>query len=196
MKTKLNFENYKMISYRITKYNPKKRDKNGAYKDKNEWTSISDIGSEKYGNVGFEAYKKVENSYVEAIKLILIEQKIDTVKVDSIEKNIDQGYFDVNKNEKFYPKLEIDFDKDIGQLKNGFEIGFWEIDKTIRLILREIIWMNLISKNIKIIFGYDFYMYIECEELKFETEHKICKMGLFVEKNIRQREVVITKKMN
>jgi|GEM_PF-549174 len=181
-----------MVSYRVTKYDPKKRDKSGIYKDKNEWTSIGDIGNKKYGNVGFEEYEKVENSYIEAIRLILIEQKIDTVKVDSIKTSIDQEYFEVNKNENLFTNLEVEFDKDIEQLKNGFKIGFWEIDKTIKLILREIIWMNLISENIKITFGYDYYMYIECEELKFGTEIEIGRMGLFVEENVKQREVVIT----
>ena len=126
-----------MVNYRITKYNPKKRDESGIYKDENEWTSISDIGNPKYRNVGFEEYEKVENSYIEAIRLILIEQKIDTVKVDSIEKEKNKEYFESHKNEKSFTNLNIDFHSEIEQLKNGFEIGFWEIDKTIKLILRE-----------------------------------------------------------
>ena len=100
-----------MVSYRITKYDPKKRDESGIYKDKNEWTSISDIGNKKYGNVGFEEYEKVENSYIEAVRLILIEQKIDIVKVDSIETNIDQEYFEAKKNENLFTNLEINFNK-------------------------------------------------------------------------------------
>ena len=52
--------------------------------------------------------------------------------------------------------------------------------------------MKLISENIKITFGYDYYMYVECEELRFATEIEIGRMGLFVEENVKQREIIVT----
>ena len=180
-----------MVSYRITKYNPKNRNEDGSYKDQSEWTSICHIKNPEYGNVSYEDYEKIENAYIEAIKLILIAKGIDTVKVDSIGKR-DKEHLDVRKNEEpeTFTNLDVNYSKDIECLKDGYEIGFWEIDKPVRLILREIIWMNLVDTRIKIIFGYDYYMYIECEELSFGTEIDIGRMGLYVERNVRQWEVI------
>lgn len=53
-----------MKTYRITKYNPKNREKDGVY-SKDEWTSISDIGK-SFGDYKLTAsdYLKVEDQYL------------------------------------------------------------------------------------------------------------------------------------
>ena len=61
-----------------------------------------------------------------------------------------------------------------------------------RLVLRETVWMNLLESEFKITFGYDYYMYVECSELKNSTINQIEKMGLFVEPNMGQRTIIVT----
>ena len=68
--------------------------------------------------------------------------------------------------------------------ENGFELDFESIEKIIRLILREMIWMVLVNENIKIRFGHDYYMYVSTVNLKPSTISKIENNGLFVEPDI------------
>jgi hypothetical protein len=77
-------------------------------------------------------------------------------------------------------------------LKDGETLNLTEVQKMIRLILRETIWMYLTSSDLKISFGYDYYMYVECSELSKTTLGEIEKMGLFVEPDIGQRTIIVT----
>lgn len=177
-----------MISHRITKYNPIKRNPDGSYSDQTEWTSICDIGNPKYHSPTYEDYEKIETAYVEAIRTIMIDKGIDTVKVDSYEPRDLEKELSNEENRITLRGLEIDYVTDIANLENGYEIGFWEIDKIVRLILREMIWMNLVNDTIKVVFGYDYYMYVECEELIFSTILNIHDTGLFVEEGVGQQK--------
>lgn len=175
-----------MISYRITKYDPKKRNEEGHYLDNSEWTSISDIGKPAYNNPTFEQYERIENLYVDSIVLILNEKNISNLIVDSLElfdTNVD---FEEHKRTGRLNKLFVDFDSEIKPLKDGIILNLNQISKIVRLILRETIWMLLINSQIEIKFGYDYYMYVTCEELTIETINRIEKTGLFVEPQISQ----------
>jgi len=178
-----------MISYRITKFDPNKRNQEGHYLDDSEWTAISDIGNPKYKNTTYQDYEKIETAYVESVKLILNEKNMKTLQTDSIELHNSSTDFENFKNDGRLKNISIDFNEEIQRLKENTILEFNEIDKIIRLILRETIWMNLIHSGIKIIFGYDYYMYVECLELKENTIENIEKMGLFVEPNIEQTVV-------
>jgi hypothetical protein len=46
-----------MTSYRITKYDPGRRNEQGHYLDDSEWTAISDIGKPEYNNMTYQAYE-------------------------------------------------------------------------------------------------------------------------------------------
>ena len=63
-----------MPDYRITKFDPAKRNPDGSYQDHAEWTSITDIGNPKYGNPTYEEYEAIEDGYVQAILLIMGEK--------------------------------------------------------------------------------------------------------------------------
>jgi len=52
------------------------------------------------------------------------------------------------------------------------------------MILRETIDMCLINDKIKVAFGYDYYMYVECDPLTQSTIKLIEDSGLFVESDI------------
>ena len=65
-----------------------------------------------------------------------------------------------------------------------------------RLALRELIWFKFASPSLKVIFGYDYYMYFRCQELSVQAEMKIAKLGLFVELNVPQRTSVVVNKQD
>ena len=57
--------------YRVTKYNPKHRDKKQGNYLKDEWTSVSDIG-EKFGEIILDEdeYFTVEKAYIRVFLVI------------------------------------------------------------------------------------------------------------------------------
>ncbi len=168
-------------TYRITKYNPKSRNEEGHYLDNSEWTAISDIGKVKYKNISYEEYEKVETAYVKSIKLILAEKKITNLKVDSFYLHSTSKDFENYKKDNRLKNLEVDFEKEIKTIKNGDVLDLNQIDKFIRLVLRETMQMDLITHELKIEFGYDYYMYVECQVLDNNTIDMIHQINMFVE---------------
>ena len=169
------------MNYRITKFDPKKRNKEGHFLDNSEWTAISDIGKPEYKNVSYEEYETTENAYAESVRLILDEKNIQNLKIDSLELYNSYEDFENYKKDGRLQNIEIDFNNEIANLKDGATLNLTEVQKMIRLILRETIWMYLTSSDLKISFGYDYYMYVECFELSKTTLGEIEKMGLFVD---------------
>jgi SepF-like predicted cell division protein (DUF552 family) len=167
--------------YRITKFDPKKRNDKGHYLDLSEWTAISDIGKSEYNNVTYAEYEKVETAYTEAIRLILEEKNILYLQIDALESRLSLRDIEIYKIEEQLRNISIDYNSDIANLANGTILNSAQIEKTIRLILREIIWMNLCHDDFEISFGYDYYMFVDCSFLASSTIHKIYKLGLFVE---------------
>lgn len=180
-----------MISYRITKYDPKKRNEEGHFLDNSEWTSISDIGKPAYKKPTFEQYERVENLYVDSIMLILREKNISNLTIDSLELYDTKKDFEKYKRTGRLNNLVVDFDSEIKPLKDGMILNTDQISKIVRLILRETVWMLLINSQIEIKFGYDYYMYVNCEKLSNETIRNIDLSGLFVEPEIGQTDFII-----
>lgn len=170
-----------MVNYRITKYNPQKRNKDGHYTDTTEWTSISDIDKKDYDDPTFEQYKKVEDAYVEAIKVILNEKDISMLTIEMLELYDSKDDFEKLMKTTALHEIIVDYNTEIKTLKNGLTLNLFQIEKLIRLILRETIWMLLKGPGIKIKFGYDYYMYVTCSELSINSVRLIEKSGLFVE---------------
>ena len=137
----------KKMSYRITKFDPKKRNNEGHFLDVSEWVSISDIGNPKYNNVNYAEYEKIETAYVKSIELILDEKRISNLKIDSFELYNTIEDFENFKKDGRLKNIDIDFRSEIATLKNGTTLNLIEIQKIIRLILRETIWMNLINSE-------------------------------------------------
>ena len=126
-----------MTSYSITKYNPEKRNAQGHYLDHSEWTSIGDIGKPEYNNLDYAAYEKTETAYVDAIKIILNDINVTSLKVESLELHMSKEEFEKEEATWKLKNIHVDFDKEILKLKNGFELDFESIEKIIRLILRD-----------------------------------------------------------
>ena len=183
-----------MTSYRITKYNPDKRTEQGHYLDNSEWTAISDINKPEYNSVTYEEYEKVETAYVDAIKAIMLDNNLEFLQVDSLELHDKKQDFKKYEKTGRLKNIIVDFNMELKILKNGLQIGFSEIDKIIRLILRETVWMLLINNNFEVRFGYDYYMYVKTNSIKESTIKEIEKTGLFLEPGIEQMKYILTDK--
>ena len=90
-----------MKTYRITKYNPSKRNEQGHYLDNNEWTSISDLKN-------LDEYFKVESAYVNAILTILQHFKISRLYAVFIEKHTNEEDFNSSCDESNAFQLSLD----------------------------------------------------------------------------------------
>lgn len=162
-----------MYCYRMTKYDPKYRNSEGNY-TKDEWTAISDVGK-VYNNKKFTLsdYLLIEEKYCEAVKSMMDEVSVDTLKIEELEKNYYTSSNEKNSNElkKMYDLLE-----------EGKTIKNCDVALVVKLNLREIIWAKLVSKNFEVHFGYDYYMFICSSNVSNESIAQITENGLFVEK--------------
>lgn len=162
-----------IYKYRITKYNPSYRNREGVYIH-DDWSSISEIGKVFNNNsLSFESYKTCEDAYVKAINLIIDTNKITNLQVEGFEKGYIIGYPDMKECD-----IQVFFNK----VKNGICIGKQEIELISRLTLREMMWCKLTNEQLYVHFGYDYYMYVgSVKELTNEV-NMIQDHGLFVEK--------------
>jgi len=121
-------------SLRITKYHGYDVEGN-LTSPENEWTSYFDVGNK----VSLEDYILVEDEYINFV--------ISLCYLFSVEKLT-------------VSELEI-FDE-AGLLKYPESVAINELPLLIRDVLREKIWCKLLSDDLEVHFGYDFYMYVVC----------------------------------
>lgn len=164
-----------MFSYRITKYNPSFRNSLGWY-EKNDWTSISDIGKTFDGKeLNFEVYKKIEDAYIQAIMLFINFLKIDSLSVTYLEKPKKRPVPDIYCTKKMHELFK--------KISVGQELDTSKVADAARLMLRETLWCKLESKDTMFVhFGDDYYMFIvSSKALPHTLKNKIEESGLFVE---------------
>lgn len=164
-----------MFSYRITKYNPAFRNSLGWY-EKNDWTSIADIGKTFDGKeLTFEDYKRIEDAYIQSIMLFMDFLKINSLTVSNLEKHRKRPLPDIYRSKTM---LEI-----FKKIAVEQELTKNQIADVARLVLRETLWCKFESKNQMFVhFGYDYYMYIGSKVmLSNSVKKEIEKSGLFVE---------------
>lgn len=171
-----------MKKYRISKYKPSMRDEQGRYVI-NEWTSYSDIGK-LYNSKIFNSneYEYIENKYIQALMMILKDKNIDKLVIRELEKNF---------STKEIEKLLIDSNLSLSQtekelfqsIKNESEISINQIDAISKLLLRECLWCRLNSpKNDLIVeIGYDFYLYICCDNISQHIINDVHKLQMYIE---------------
>jgi hypothetical protein len=186
--------NGRMISHRITKYDPSKRNSDGSYNDHSAWTSISDIGKAKYGSPSYEDYRSSEDGYVNAVLAILESNGLSDLRVEDLELYDTAEDFEKHEETGRLRGIAVDFDKEVKTLRNGAVVGKEAIKKIVRLILRETIWMRLMSEKVEVKFGYDYYMYVKCSKLSDELIAAIEAKGVFVEPTIDQRQIIVVDK--
>lgn len=149
-----------MQFYRITKYNPAFRDKEGRYVNE-EWTSVYDIGK-KFNNkiLTPDDYLFSENQYISILLKIIKDVKIPYLVI----KELEQDLLEVEIKKKKLSEIGINGSiYDNLPFRNNKKIEIICFDEIFKLILREIIWCKLeFKKKFFIHFGYDFYVYVGC----------------------------------
>jgi hypothetical protein len=148
-----------MHQYRVTKYNPARRDVSGAYSI-DEWTSHSDIGR-SFGGITLseEKYLAVENSYLEAAAAFLSEAQVRKLTVVGLESR--------TTAEKRLSENEVVLAKDVPAI--------------LRALLREEYWCRLEGASAFIHVGWDYYMYVGVPARCPNAERAAADVGLFVE---------------
>lgn len=149
-----------MLRFRISKYDPRLRDNQGRYL-KPEWTSISDIGRTFAGEVlTAEAYLKVEDAYVAAIRDFLSACQIDSVRVTDLETRADLSS-DCDKLTLSARGVSL---ADVRAIREGALMSVETLDPVLRAALRELIWFRLSGHDgCYLHFGYDYYVYFGCD---------------------------------
>ena len=161
-----------MYYWRVTKYNPIYRDAQGRY-TREEWTSIEDIGKLYKGEeLTVEEYEVIENAYVEAVVFAMKQLELETLKVTELETGeytVYKGVSDLT-SEHFYKTVQ-----------NNKDVSIDDVPHLVKLILREIIWAKLVSDDLCVHFGYDYYMYFIIKKKLEKVIRHISEKGLFIE---------------
>lgn len=142
--------------YRISKYDPKLRDKNGHYKDLDDWTGFNYVGEKVRGKVlTLKSYLETEESYIFFLERYLFDNKIKSMTISEIENiSFPNNNLGLKKNEKLNSKLII-------------EIA--------RFCLRGDIWCKLSKGKRYIHFGYDFYVFLGSGKKMLDEKRKYQK---------------------
>jgi hypothetical protein len=172
-----------MIKYRISKYIPQCRDKEGKYL-KNDWTSYADIGKEFDADLlTIEKYIETEKNYCKVVGAIFLDNNIKSVVVEGLECN-----FTVEElNQLLDPKgirLSSSNMQFINNLKNGDIVLLDNLEEILSLILRDCFWCKLVSSEQKFVVecGYDLYVYITCSKLSNQTIQQAKMLGIYIER--------------
>ncbi len=148
-----------MLQYRITKYDPARRDDRGAFLD-DDWTAVSDIGRCFAGVIlTVERYKEVEAAYVTTACDFLKEAGFSPLQISGLE----------NRGEPPLP------------FKEGDLITCDGLPVILRHLLREELWCRLEAPEGFFHAGYDLYMYIGVPCPCPKAQRAAQKRGLFGE---------------
>ncbi len=149
-----------MPEFRITKYDPRHRNAEGAY-TRDEWTAFSHIGREFDGQVLTDAeYRRVEDAYVSVAVAFLREAGFHALVAQGVE----------NAGGSIYAPAE------------GERLSLVRLGDVIRRILREEFWCRLQGDNGWFIhIGWDYYLYLGVEQECPEALRLAAERGLFVE---------------
>jgi hypothetical protein len=159
------------LEVRITKYNPKSRNAQGAYVI-DDWTSVSDIG--RFEGFTQEKYINWEKKYWEIVSSSLHSIEILNLRICDLETGLLADSCS-SENDLIRESAEYCSSKN---LKSGILVGICDFKKLFEAALREVIWFRAIGDfNTFVHFGYDYYLY-------FGSEKEFCWSnvdGMFVE---------------
>jgi len=173
----------KLYKYEITKYNPDFRDEKRRYL-KEDWIGIGDIGKSFEGEMlTVDKYKEIEDSYINAIHLIMDYMRIPYLTINDVRRSFSYDTFqDIRK------KIQELYSKDVLEtylhVKDRDKLDNKKIDLFCRLLLREDIGAEVYyPRRMKVFIGYDYLMGIHTSKSIDSIIPSIEQMGLFVEKH-------------
>jgi hypothetical protein len=144
-----------MFEYRVTKYDPTRRDPEGRYLF-DEWTAFSDVGRK----VDLAEYEQFERSYIDVALAFMAEAGISALSVADLE----------NPQHVALPFV------------GGAQLHEAELRTAFRLVLREECWCRFLHPNGAFVhFGYDYYMYVATPHDCLEAKRFANRRNLFVE---------------
>ena len=148
-----------MPHFRVTKYDPARRDASGAYPH-DEWTSLSDIGKAFAGNpLTLKTYEETEDAYIRAAVDFLREAGASCLHVVGLEAQPDA----------------------VGAPLADDTLNLEQIASVLRGLLREEFWCRLEGENMFVHVGWDYYMYVGVPHQCPIAEASAQSRGLFVE---------------
>lgn len=148
-----------MFEYRVTKYDPAFRDREGRYL-REDWTFAADIGRTFAGVVlTSEEYRRAEDAHVEAALAFLGEAGRGSVVATGVE------------NHGGCPSAPAEGDSLAGP----------RLGDAIRMLLREEFWCRLEGEGCFLHFGYDYYLYVGVPTPCPRACLLASRLGLFVE---------------
>ena len=138
-----------MGEYRVTKYNPSLRGRNGLYLAE-DWTSVCDVGSRVSGRlVELSEYLKVEDAYLESLRGALRAGEPGELRLSDIE-------YPSSPQPSGLPTLDLSFLDDAQSSLSAEHFFVFA-----RAALRELVWARVEGDNQwYVYFGYEYYMYI------------------------------------
>ncbi len=159
--------------WRITKYDPEKRNSQGWFLE-DTWISYGEIGESYQGKIlTYDEYIRVENLYINAIVEFMKCLDISHLQIQGLE-----NHGSVNED----PSIDQEERVFVNTLQENDLLSLEQIKTASKLILRNYFWCQLISKHKMFVhFGYDYYMYIGSRSECKDTLQKIKNSGLFVE---------------
>jgi hypothetical protein len=149
-----------MNEYRITKYDPSRRNSDGNFLD-DDWTSFSDVGKDgSEDGLTIEQYEAFESAYIQTAVDFLVESGGGEMAAVDIHNTA---------------KTKLGFRPGM-PLRNG------NLMNAMRLVLRELIGARFEDSDGRFVhFGWDYYMYVGVTTECPSAEQAAARRGLFVE---------------
>ncbi|MGH2558843.1 MAG: hypothetical protein ACRDJH_07250 [Thermomicrobiales bacterium] len=163
-----------MYQWRVTKYDPRLRDRQGRYQG-DDWTAASDIGGDFGGRtLGLDEYLSVEDAYVATAMHFLRESDLDGLAVIDLEL---APIGALGSESALTGILSQQPPLADGQYLTGADL-----ERACRLNLRSLQWCKLEQPGRFFAhFGHDYYMYIGSIVPCPESIAFADRSGLFVE---------------
>ncbi len=159
-----------MIGWRVTRYDPARRDAQGRYVHP-DWTSIADVGRSFGGEVlTFGAYLRVESAYVDTVVAFHAEQGSPALFARAVEPGPPAP--PALRGEALpAPPAE------------GAVVEPAQLPMLVRSCLRELFWCRVeaLDGACSVHFGYDLYLYLAGRSEAPRTRALARGLGLFVE---------------
>lgn len=159
----------------VSKFNPAFKDDKGHYRI-DEWIGFFQIGKKFHdGELTFQSYLITEDAYIKAAIFFFKFHGCHKVVLSSLEKNDFSEYNYGDRDE-----LMLSYNN----ISEGQVVIIEHLSNVVKLILRELIWVELFceeSNDIAVRFGYDFYMYFSSNQDLSDLFIKIEELGLYVD---------------
>jgi hypothetical protein len=163
--------------WRISKYDPAFRDRNGVYQ-RDEWTSVTDIGRTfDDSTLDLQTYLATEAAYVASVHEFMVDASVTTLQVVGLEP---PSLLEVLGNYGFLDAADLQ--RLVGDLDDGMEVSGAEIDRICRLNLRNVLWCRLEDPDHFVVeVGHEYYLHLGTTAPSQRAISRTHELGLFVE---------------